>query len=59
MQACKRAPSSLRPPPRSALVLTLSVAHANNATNDATSHWLLGAQLIAVYLIVSLTYLYR
>ena len=45
--------------PCSALVLTLSVIHANNVTSDATSHWLLGVQLIAVYLLIALTYLYR
>jgi len=42
----------------SALALTLSVIHVNNVTSDATSHWLLGVQLIAVYVLVALTYFY-
>lgn len=43
----------------SALCLTLSVLHVNNVTNDASSHWLLGVQLIAVYAIIALTFLFR
>ena len=56
---CSDAHHSLRVLLCSALALTLSVVHANNVTNDATSHWLLGVQLIAVYVIISITYLYR
>eukprot|EP00955_Chlamydomonas_euryale_P090063 364509-Chlamydomonas_euryale.AAC.16 len=43
----------------SALTLALSVIHANNTTNDASSHWLLGVQLVAVYAIIAIIYLYR
>jgi hypothetical protein len=35
----------LRPPPPP----QVSVIHANFVTNDATSHWLMGVQLIATY----------
>jgi Ca2+:H+ antiporter len=28
-------------------------------TNDAASHWLLGVELIAVYVIIAITYFYR
>lgn len=52
-------PFSLVFDPFSALALALSVIHANNVTSDATSHWLLGVQLVAVYVIISFTYLYR
>lgn len=44
--------------PFSALVLTVSVIHTNFITADATSHWLLGIQLIIVYGLISLAYLY-
>ena len=43
----------------SATALMLSIVHANNITNDAMSHWLLGVQLVAVYMIIAITYLYR
>lgn len=43
----------------SALVLTVCVIHSNFVTSDATSHWLLGTQLIAVYCLIALAYFYR
>jgi len=43
----------------SALALTVSVIHSSIVTNDATSHWLLGTQLIAVYIIFAISYLVR
>ena len=45
--------------PFSTIALTLSVIMANNVTSDSTSHWLLGANLVAVYILVSLCYLFR
>lgn len=45
--------------PFSTIALTLSVIMANNVTSDSTSHWLLGTNLIAVYVLVSLCYLFR
>lgn len=42
--------------PFSALALTASVIHCNFITSDATSHWLMGVQLIAVYIILAITY---
>ena len=41
-------PFSLNLDPFMALTLTLSVIHSNIITNDASSHWLLGLQLVAV-----------
>eukprot|EP00955_Chlamydomonas_euryale_P093056 364756-Chlamydomonas_euryale.AAC.11 len=52
-------PFSLVFDPFSALALALSVIHANNVTADAISHWLLGVQLVAVYVIIAYTYLFR
>jgi Ca2+:H+ antiporter len=52
-------PFSLDFDPFSALVLTLSVLHVNFTTAAASSHWLLGAQLIAVYVLVAVVYLFR
>jgi len=43
----------------SALALTAAVIHSNVITSDATSHWLLGVQLIGVYVILAITYFYR
>ncbi|EFJ40822.1 Ca2+/H+ antiporter, cation antiporter, membrane protein [Volvox carteri f. nagariensis] len=42
-------PFSLAFSPFAALVLLVCVVHANFVTADATSHWLLGVQLIALY----------
>lgn len=45
--------------PFAVLVLTLSVIHANFVTNGARSHWLMGVQLVATYLLIAITFLYR
>lgn len=45
--------------PFSVLALTVAVIHCNVITTDATSHWLLGLQLVAVYIILGITYFYR
>jgi Ca2+:H+ antiporter len=41
------------------VAMTVSVIHANFVTNDATSHWLMGVQLIATYLLIAITFLYK
>lgn len=51
-------PFSLSFDPFSALALTVSVIHSNFITADATSHWLLGVQLIIVYLLIAIAYVY-
>jgi Ca2+:H+ antiporter len=43
----------------SAVALTVSVIHSSIITNDAISHWLLGAQLISVYIIIAICFYYR
>ncbi|KAG2439186.1 hypothetical protein HXX76_004550 [Chlamydomonas incerta] len=45
--------------PFSAMVLAVCVIHANFVTADATSHWLLGVQLIALYCVIAVAYFYR
>ncbi|KAL6758013.1 cation exchanger 1 [Haematococcus lacustris] len=52
-------PFSMELDPFSAVVLTASVIHSNFITADATSHWLLGVQLVAVYFLVAVTYYFR
>ncbi|MEW5317918.1 MAG: hypothetical protein WDW38_009178 [Sanguina aurantia] len=42
-----------------ALVLTLAVTHSNFITADATSHWLLGVQLVALYVLIAVTFFFR
>jgi Ca2+/H+ antiporter len=41
------------------VVLVFAVIHANAVTNDARSNWLMGVQLIATYLLIGLTFLYK
>ncbi|GAX74130.1 hypothetical protein CEUSTIGMA_g1579.t1 [Chlamydomonas eustigma] len=41
------------------VALVLSVIHANFITADATSHWLMGVALIAVYLLIALAYFFQ
>lgn len=50
---------SLELDPFMALVLTVSVIHASIITNDANSHWLQGVQLLAVYIIIGVSYVYQ
>ncbi|EFJ45431.1 Ca2+/H+ antiporter, cation antiporter, membrane protein [Volvox carteri f. nagariensis] len=45
--------------PFSAMALMLSVAQSNFVTAGATSHWLLGVQLIALYVLLSLAYYFK
>ncbi|GFR44006.1 hypothetical protein Agub_g5152 [Astrephomene gubernaculifera] len=45
--------------PFSALALMLSVAQSNFVTAGATSHWLLGIQLIALYVLIALAYFFK
>jgi len=45
--------------PFSVVVLVFAVIHANAVTNDARSNWLMGVQLIATYLLIGLTFLYK
>ncbi|GFR43726.1 hypothetical protein Agub_g4837 [Astrephomene gubernaculifera] len=45
--------------PFSAMVLAVCVIHANFVTADATSHWLLGVQLIALYCVIAIAYFYK
>ncbi|EFJ39789.1 hypothetical protein VOLCADRAFT_108492 [Volvox carteri f. nagariensis] len=45
--------------PFSAMALMLSVAQSNFVTAGATSHWLLGVQLIALYVLLSLAYYFN
>ncbi|GLI64419.1 hypothetical protein VaNZ11_007630 [Volvox africanus] len=52
-------PFSLDFTPFAALVLVVCVVNANFVTADATSHWLLGVQLIALYCLVSVAYFYQ
>ena len=41
------------------LVLVISVIHANFVLNDARSHWLMGVQLIATYVLISIVMFYK
>jgi hypothetical protein len=52
-------PFSLDLDPFATLALTVSVIHANFVTAGASSHWLMGVQLIATYCLIALTFLYR
>ncbi|KXZ51252.1 hypothetical protein GPECTOR_13g739 [Gonium pectorale] len=45
--------------PFSAMALMLSVAQVNFVTAGATSHWLLGVQLIALFVLISLAYYFK
>lgn len=45
--------------PFATICLALSVIHANIVTSGANSNWLLGVQLISVYILIALTYMYR
>ena len=49
-------PFSLGFDPFAALVLLLSVLHANFMLNDAESHWLEGVQLLVTYFTISVAY---
>ncbi|GLC75402.1 hypothetical protein PLESTF_001633000 [Pleodorina starrii] len=52
-------PFTLNFDPFSAMALMLSVAQSNFVTAGATSHWLLGIQLIALYALLSLAYYFK
>ncbi|KAG2499474.1 hypothetical protein HYH03_002421 [Edaphochlamys debaryana] len=52
-------PFTLSFDPFSAMALMLSVAQTNFVTAGATSHWLLGVQLIALYVLISLAYFFK
>ena len=41
------------------LVLVISVIHANFVLNDARSHWLMGVQLIATYVLIAIVMFYK
>ena len=43
----------------SVTALMLSVMHAAQVTADAQSHWLMGVQLCAVYLLIALVFWWR
>jgi Ca2+:H+ antiporter len=45
--------------PLSAVILTLSVIHANFVSSDGSSNWLLGLQLVGTYVLISLLYFFR
>ena len=45
--------------PFATLALTISVIHANFVTADASSHWLMGIQLLTTYLLIALTFMYK
>ncbi|GBF93992.1 calcium proton exchanger [Raphidocelis subcapitata] len=52
-------PFSLDLDPFAVVALTVGVVHANFVTSGAQSHWLMGLQLIATYLLIAVTFLYR
>ncbi|KXZ49749.1 hypothetical protein GPECTOR_19g200 [Gonium pectorale] len=52
-------PFTLNFDPFSAMALMLSVAQVNFVTAGARSHWLLGVQLIALYVLISLAYYFK
>jgi Ca2+:H+ antiporter len=52
-------PFSLSFDPFVTLGLTVSVIHANFINDDATSHWLMGVQLLATYLLIGVTFLFK
>ncbi|KAG2431558.1 hypothetical protein HXX76_009572 [Chlamydomonas incerta] len=52
-------PFTLSFDPFSAMALMLSVAQTNFVTAGATSHWLLGVQLIALYVLISIAYFFK
>lgn len=52
-------PFSLDFDPFATLALTVSVIHCNQVTSGSSSHWLMGAQLIAVYVLIAIAFLYR
>jgi calcium/proton exchanger cax len=52
-------PFSLDLDPFAVVALTVGVVHANFVTAGAQSHWLMGLQLIATYLLIAVTFLYR
>ncbi|KAG2499052.1 hypothetical protein HYH03_003237 [Edaphochlamys debaryana] len=52
-------PFSLDFTPFMAMVLAVCVIHANFVTADATSHWLLGVQLVALYCLIAIAFFYR
>ncbi|GIL67103.1 hypothetical protein Vafri_20554 [Volvox africanus] len=56
---CTGHPFTLKFDPFSAMALMLSVAQSNFVTAGATSHWLLGVQLIALYALLSLAYYFK
>ncbi len=49
-------PLRLNLDPFMAVVLALSVMHGAIITSDAQSHWLLGVQLVSVYVIIATAY---
>lgn len=50
---------SLNFDPFAVLCLTVAVIHANFVTADATSHWLLGLQLIATYILMAVAFAFE
>ena len=52
-------PFSLSFDPFSAVALLLAICQSNFVTSGALSHWLLGVQLIALYIIISIAYLFK
>lgn len=49
-------PFSLSFDPFVTVVLTVSVIHANFIMDEATSHWLMGVQLLATYALIAIVY---
>jgi Ca2+:H+ antiporter len=52
-------PFSLSFDPFVTLALTVAVIHTNFITDEATSHWLMGVQLLSTYLLIGVTFLFR
>ena len=44
--------------PFATVTITISVIHANFAIADGTSHWMMGVQLLATYILVALGFLF-
>lgn len=41
------------------LALTIAVIHANFVTADSRSHWLMGVELVATYVLIAIAFLYK
>jgi len=52
-------PFSLDLDPFICLCLTIAVIHANFVTADSNSHWLMGVELIATYVLIAVAFFFR